>query len=564
MKLMGFFSMSNSPVSSPSEHSATNHTRQDNRDLHKNIVNPHNDKDSIEDSLNERIENYHSKNIEKDLHNKNIENIHNENIKGDLHSKTIENIHNKNIKGDLHSKNIENNATKSLDSQGHPACGGQSESSSPNEELNSTNLIPDEDNEHNEFPNSVPANGSNAIPNVSTIHASEDVIHMSFDSDEEDAKLNANFKSKELTNVANRGKFKNSDGRIHTSSENTVSEAHGAKIVRRINSKECFNETLNNDDLNMRSESIVNSSLTNDNCDISENGTDSLREKSFASDNMTGEANSNETSPNNGGNLKAQATVSTGGLRNSFGFNRPGKSNTRNSSALPNGGFLGRLARFRSDAKTIADIDKPKEDNPRENLEVVSKVENVRPLDRFRKTTGKNDDLPKESNHVKETVIENIDGNMDDVNKDDSKDNSGVLVLKNGNPSNGSREKYLSPWGNTLADTPTEQCEVMNIIDDMPFRRRSTNSYKCSQSLSFDVASLREKLKEKHENTKLKSDKVVENKFRAKIDPSKNNEAESELSRVISRSMFNQMVIVGQFNLGKKFFDFLEISYPNG
>ncbi|XP_050526436.1 mismatch repair endonuclease PMS2 isoform X2 [Daktulosphaira vitifoliae] len=51
-------------------------------------------------------------------------------------------------------------------------------------------------------------------------------------------------------------------------------------------------------------------------------------------------------------------------------------------------------------------------------------------------------------------------------------------------------------------------------------------------------------------NNKKKKNQNIKTKFFATIDPGKNQQAENELSREITKDMFKQMSIIGQFNLG--------------
>eukprot|EP00794_Sanderia_malayensis_P019017 gene19017-20929_t len=69
-------------------------------------------------------------------------------------------------------------------------------------------------------------------------------------------------------------------------------------------------------------------------------------------------------------------------------------------------------------------------------------------------------------------------------------------------------------------------------------------------SISFDMSDLRRKLSSSQCNDKQDCSDMELRGFAAKISPSQNNDAEDELRRNITKDMFREMEILGQFNLG--------------
>ncbi|XP_006859821.1 PREDICTED: mismatch repair endonuclease PMS2 [Chrysochloris asiatica] len=68
--------------------------------------------------------------------------------------------------------------------------------------------------------------------------------------------------------------------------------------------------------------------------------------------------------------------------------------------------------------------------------------------------------------------------------------------------------------------------------------------------LDFSMSSLVKRIKRLHEEGQRREDKQDYRKFRAKICPGENQAAEDELRKEISKAMFAEMEIIGQFNLG--------------
>uniref|UniRef100_A0A7N6AUX8 Mismatch repair endonuclease PMS2 n=1 Tax=Anabas testudineus TaxID=64144 RepID=A0A7N6AUX8_ANATE len=69
--------------------------------------------------------------------------------------------------------------------------------------------------------------------------------------------------------------------------------------------------------------------------------------------------------------------------------------------------------------------------------------------------------------------------------------------------------------------------------------------------LQFSLQELAEKMRQLHDQHKEReSGKLCYRRFRAKINPGENQSAEEELKKEISKDMFKEMEIIGQFNLG--------------
>ncbi|XP_046688223.1 LOW QUALITY PROTEIN: mismatch repair endonuclease PMS2-like, partial [Homalodisca vitripennis] len=84
---------------------------------------------------------------------------------------------------------------------------------------------------------------------------------------------------------------------------------------------------------------------------------------------------------------------------------------------------------------------------------------------------------------------------------------------------------------------------AQNNVDSEDFNRNRS-----SVEVSLTMEDLRKRVKQLCDEEDGKEDSTV--KFRAVIDPSRNKQAEEELSREISKDMFLKMEVVGQFNLG--------------
>nr|XP_022314314.1 mismatch repair endonuclease PMS2-like [Crassostrea virginica] len=95
----------------------------------------------------------------------------------------------------------------------------------------------------------------------------------------------------------------------------------------------------------------------------------------------------------------------------------------------------------------------------------------------------------------------------------------------------------------TTEDSPEESMPLtITSLDE------KESHFKKERTVHFDF----KKLKEQFETAPKKktSSENISRKFRAVISPNENQSAEEELSREISKSMFKEMEILGQFNLG--------------
>ncbi|KAF3704605.1 Mismatch repair endonuclease PMS2 [Channa argus] len=68
--------------------------------------------------------------------------------------------------------------------------------------------------------------------------------------------------------------------------------------------------------------------------------------------------------------------------------------------------------------------------------------------------------------------------------------------------------------------------------------------------LHFSLQDLAEKMRRLQDQQKGDSEKLCYRRFRSKINPGENQSAEEELKKEISKDMFKEMQIIGQFNLG--------------
>ncbi|XP_023727000.1 mismatch repair endonuclease PMS2, partial [Cryptotermes secundus] len=68
--------------------------------------------------------------------------------------------------------------------------------------------------------------------------------------------------------------------------------------------------------------------------------------------------------------------------------------------------------------------------------------------------------------------------------------------------------------------------------------------------MSVSIESIKKKIEEQKKHNTNRNKHQVSVKFRAEIDPAKNQSAELELRKEISQDMFSKMEILGQFNLG--------------
>ncbi|XP_065211887.1 mismatch repair endonuclease PMS2 [Planococcus citri] len=87
------------------------------------------------------------------------------------------------------------------------------------------------------------------------------------------------------------------------------------------------------------------------------------------------------------------------------------------------------------------------------------------------------------------------------------------------------------------------ECDQQRIIEQRNTRGKSV-------SLRTSLHDIRRFLKQSAINRNRNRNDEISNRFHAEIDPNKNKLAEEELSKAISKEMFSEMKIIGQFNKG--------------
>nr|XP_028700959.1 mismatch repair endonuclease PMS2 isoform X5 [Macaca mulatta] len=122
----------------------------------------------------------------------------------------------------------------------------------------------------------------------------------------------------------------------------------------------------------------------------------------------------------------------------------------------------------------------------------------------------------------------------------------------------------VSPQPTNLASPNTKRFKKEEILSNSDIRQKLVNTQNVSASqvdvavkinkkvvaLDFSMSSLAKRIKQLHRETQQSEGEQNYRKFRAKICPGENQAAEDELRKEISKTMFAEMEIVGQFNLG--------------
>uniref|UniRef100_A0A096MVU2 PMS1 homolog 2, mismatch repair system component n=1 Tax=Papio anubis TaxID=9555 RepID=A0A096MVU2_PAPAN len=122
----------------------------------------------------------------------------------------------------------------------------------------------------------------------------------------------------------------------------------------------------------------------------------------------------------------------------------------------------------------------------------------------------------------------------------------------------------VSPQPTNLASPNTKRFKKEEILSNSDIRQKLVNTQNVSTSqvdvavkinkkvvaLDFSMSSLAKRIKQLHRETQQSEGEQNYRKFRAKICPGENQAAEDELRKEISKTMFAEMEIVGQFNLG--------------
>ncbi|KAL4826895.1 hypothetical protein H8958_012423 [Nasalis larvatus] len=125
-------------------------------------------------------------------------------------------------------------------------------------------------------------------------------------------------------------------------------------------------------------------------------------------------------------------------------------------------------------------------------------------------------------------------------------------------------EFRVSPQPTDLASPNTKRFKKEEILSSSDICQKLVNTQNVSASqvdvavkihkkvvaLDFSMSSLAKRIKQLHRETQQSEGEQNYRKFRAKICPGENQAAEDELRKEISKTMFAEMEIVGQFNLG--------------
>ncbi|XP_077526421.1 mismatch repair endonuclease PMS2 [Haemaphysalis longicornis] len=161
----------------------------------------------------------------------------------------------------------------------------------------------------------------------------------------------------------------------------------------------------------------------------------------------------------------------------------------------------------------------------------------IRSLDRFR--YGSSSEAMEQA-EPEETFVEGA-GEPEELESSTCGEAGGEVVESVVNEKHRSdlNEESFSETGIEMASQPEE-------VDER------VEGYRRTQVLTFSCESLARRLKDLHregDEEKTPSEKLCRG-FRATITPGDNAAAETELSRQISKDMFAEMKIVGQFNLG--------------
>uniref|UniRef100_A0A8D9B258 Mismatch repair endonuclease PMS2 n=1 Tax=Cacopsylla melanoneura TaxID=428564 RepID=A0A8D9B258_9HEMI len=405
-----------------------------------------------------------------------------------------------------------------------------------------------------------------------------DVIYMSFDSDDEQ---DVNTTSDTLNNEHN------SDLKHNTREElNDVKEGNG-RDETKLNVNEEQNRTdVQTDELNTTMIDSDNTALIrtlNNSCDelndshiqrgdIEHNS--SIREHMNAHT-MEGnicDSTLNSPEPVHNRNSLGDNKLNTHKTSQSSHFtNNIGRNDNKTNGSI----FLSKLARFRNDSKNIAEINEAKKNDGRNetNRDAESKecpesvLRSCENNGRSFSERNRHDCHAALSDHVRtfngnivvtNVTLEMVTNRRQQVTPDEDTGNSGVSQESSEDSGYVAASQEMDTMDGAVAiiDDGEEISgrgpdEIIEIIDETP---RLNGNYKTRTMVTFNMDSVKEKIKARYERRKAKvrmaQEKCVENKFHAEINPGKNKEAEQELNRVIKKSMFEQMTIVGQFNLG--------------
>ncbi|KAM4820672.1 mismatch repair endonuclease PMS2 [Thomomys bottae] len=135
-------------------------------------------------------------------------------------------------------------------------------------------------------------------------------------------------------------------------------------------------------------------------------------------------------------------------------------------------------------------------------------------------------------------------------------------VRESGKEEDGPYQQTLPPPRTDLSSTAKRFKKEIPSNADTPPKSANTQSVSAAQvdvavtvskkivPLAFSMSSLATRIKQLHCQRQQREERLNYRKFRARICPGENQAAEDELRKEISKSMFADMEVLGQFNLG--------------
>ncbi|KAI4807371.1 hypothetical protein KUCAC02_027181 [Chaenocephalus aceratus] len=107
------------------------------------------------------------------------------------------------------------------------------------------------------------------------------------------------------------------------------------------------------------------------------------------------------------------------------------------------------------------------------------------------------------------------------------------------------RARKEKPHSPTKHESNTSSKSSSTVDAPVRLQKRTVNLQFSLQELAGKVKRIQDMQRQKDDD-----DELLYGRFRAKINPGENNSAEEELKKEISKDMFKEMEIIGQFNLG--------------
>ncbi|XP_064105933.1 mismatch repair endonuclease PMS2-like [Macrobrachium nipponense] len=151
----------------------------------------------------------------------------------------------------------------------------------------------------------------------------------------------------------------------------------------------------------------------------------------------------------------------------------------------------------------------------------------------------------KEANKAASDFLNNLLAKRSDKKKSiTGNDDTGDMEISAYDAKTVTNEKYDNEFSevNRLSPSPNKKIVVYE-----EYNPENYTSNRKSRTIRFNLESLKEKIKLSVET---KEKKNLVRRFHAKIAPTDNQSAEDELKKEITKDMFAQMEILGQFNLG--------------